>query len=188
MTGEPRKYRVVKYARVSTDDQAAEDRFSIDAQISEMDEFIERQGWVSVGEFIDRGISGTKRYRPQLDAMIAMAQRGGFDILVVHELSRLSRSVFDTLDLFQIFGNHGIGFASVKDLEQIQRVKYRTRKTREFVNDENIKAAALRHSDHRIELWAVAFGSRNPPVNKFTNADPSLALDEFIHFADLRVN
>ena len=82
MTGEPRKFRVVKYARVSTDDQAAEDRFSIDAQISEMDEFIQRQGWVSVGEFIDRGISGTKRYRPQLDAMIAMAQRGGFDNIV----------------------------------------------------------------------------------------------------------
>jgi len=115
MTGEPRKFRVVKYARVSTDDQAAEDRFSIDAQISEMDEFIERQGWTSVGEFIDRGVSGTKRYRPQLDAMIAMAPRPGFDILVVHELSRLSRSVFDTLELFQIFGQHGIGFASVKD-------------------------------------------------------------------------
>jgi len=110
-----RKFRVVKYARVSTEEQATEDRFSIDAQISEMDEYIARMGWEPVGQFVDRGISGTKRYRPQLNAMLAMAERGGFDIVLVHELSRLSRSVFDTLDMFQVFGRLNIGFSSVKD-------------------------------------------------------------------------
>lgn len=110
-----RKFRVVKYARVSTEEQANEDRFSIDAQISEMDEYIARMGWEPVGQFVDRGISGTKRYRPQLNAMLAMAERGGFDIVLVHELSRLSRSVFDTLDMFQVFGRLNIGFSSVKD-------------------------------------------------------------------------
>ncbi len=115
MNTSPRKFRVVKYARVSTEQQSAEDRFSIDAQLSEMDEHIKRMGWESAGEFIERGVSGTKRYRPQLDAMINFVEKGGVDIVLVHELSRLSRSVFDTLDLFQVFGRMNVGFVSVKD-------------------------------------------------------------------------
>jgi len=38
-----------------------------------------------------------------------------FDVVVVHELSRLSRSIFDTFDLFETFGRYDVGFASVKE-------------------------------------------------------------------------
>lgn len=107
--------RVVLYARVSTEEQAGEEHFSIDAQFAEMRETVLKKGWEVVGEFVDEGISGTKRNRPQLEAALTLARSRSFDILMVHELSRLSRSVYHTLDIFDSLGKMGIGFASVRD-------------------------------------------------------------------------
>ena len=107
--------RVALYARVSTEEQAGEDHFSIDAQFAEMRETAQKKGWDVVGEFVDEGFSGTKRTRPQLEAAFMLARSRGFDILMVHELSRLSRSVYHTLDIFDSLGKMGVGFASVRD-------------------------------------------------------------------------
>ncbi len=60
-------------------------------------------------------MSGTRGDRPQLQILLAMARKHEFDVLLVHELSRLSRSVFDTFDIFETLGQNNIGFASVKD-------------------------------------------------------------------------
>ncbi len=107
--------RAVLYARVSTEEQASEEHFSIPAQINEMREFVEKKGWVIVDEFIDKGNSGTLRNRPQLDAMLELVADGGADLVVAHELSRLSRSVYHTLQIFEELGSHNAGFSSVKD-------------------------------------------------------------------------
>jgi site-specific DNA recombinase len=107
--------RVVKYARVSTDEQAGDQHHSIPAQLHEMQTMADQRGWEVIGEFVDEGISGSERHRPQLDILLEMAQRKQFDILLVHDLSRLSRSVYDTLDIFEIIGRCNIGFASVTD-------------------------------------------------------------------------
>lgn len=89
--------RVGLYARVSTEEQAGGDRFSIPAQLNEMREFAQANHWVVIGEFVDEGISGRKKDRPQLQALLDIAKRKGCDIILVHELSRLSRSVYHTL-------------------------------------------------------------------------------------------
>lgn len=107
--------RVILYARVSTEEQASKDHHSIAAQINEMHEFAQKKGWEIQGEFIDEGVSGSRRDRPQLDAALDMVRNRGCDVLLVHELSRLSRSVYDTLDIFEILGKANVGFASVKD-------------------------------------------------------------------------
>lgn len=67
-----------------------------------MREYTETKGWVVVDVFIDEGISGTLRSRPQLDAMLELVSGGGAEIVVAHELSRLSRSVYHTLEIFDI--------------------------------------------------------------------------------------
>lgn len=107
--------RVVLYARVSTEEQAGEDHYSIEAQLNEMREFAEREGWTVIGQFVDEGISGTKRDRPELNALMDTARRRDCDIILTHELSRLSRSVYHTLDIFDLLGKYQVGFASVKD-------------------------------------------------------------------------
>lgn len=92
--------RVVLYARVSIEEQAGKDHFSIEAQLHEMRGFANEKGWEIVGEFVDEGESGTKRDRPQLNAALSIVSKRGCDIFLTHELSRLSRSVYHTLDIF----------------------------------------------------------------------------------------
>ena len=107
--------RVVLYARISTGEGMQAEGHSIEAQLAEMHEFAERRGWEVVGEFADVGVSGAHEERPQLQALLAAAAKGVFDILLVHELSRLSRSVYGTFDILEYLGRYQVGFASVKD-------------------------------------------------------------------------
>lgn len=105
---------VALYARVSTGMQAEEGK-SLDAQIAEMREFAEMRHWKVVSEFIDAGETGTDLDRPGLTSALEAAGKGVYDILLVHEMSRLSRSLYDTLSIFEQLGKWDVGFASVKD-------------------------------------------------------------------------
>lgn len=107
--------RVGVYARVSTGMQA-EDGFSIAAQLAEMREYAARRGWTIVAEFVDAGVTGQTMDRPNLNTLVAAVEEHALDIVLVHELSRLSRSsVFDTFTIFDTLGRHSVGFASVKE-------------------------------------------------------------------------
>jgi DNA invertase Pin-like site-specific DNA recombinase len=109
--------RVVLYARVSSEEQGGKEHFSIDAQFNEMNEYANEQGWEIVGRFVDEGVSGTKRDRPQLSEALKIAEKKGCDIIMTHDLSRLSRSVYHTLDIFETLGKSQVGFVSVKEPE-----------------------------------------------------------------------
>ena len=115
MTEASTNLRVATYARVSSAEQVGHEHFSIAAQFNEMREYAVQRDWKVVTEFVDEGISGEKWDRPGFEAMLVMAQEEGFDVLLVHELSRLSRSLFHTLEIFDLLGQFGLGFASVKD-------------------------------------------------------------------------
>ena len=106
--------RVALYARVSTEMQA-EEGFSIEAQLNEMRAYAAQRGWRVVAEFVDAGISGSTMDRPGLRALLEAAQAHQFDVVLVHELSRLSRSVFDTFEIFDQLGRAQVGFASVRE-------------------------------------------------------------------------
>jgi len=105
--------RAALIARVSTEMQ--EEGYSIPAQLAEMREFCEKRGWTVVAEFVDAGYTGSTMDRPGLQGLLAALDQRAFDVVVVHELSRLSRSIFDTFDLFETFGRYDVGFASVKE-------------------------------------------------------------------------
>ncbi len=107
--------RIALYARVSTDMQA-EGGLSIPAQLSEMKEFMaKRPGWSVAAEFVDPGFSGSTMRRPALQAMLQAVEQGNIDVVLVHELSRLSRSIFDSFRIFEDLGHYNVGFASVND-------------------------------------------------------------------------
>ncbi len=107
--------RVAAYARVSTEMQA-EEGLSITAQLNEIREFAAARNWTVVSEFVDAGITGQTLDRPGLQNMLTAAEQGAFDVVIVHELSRLSRSsVYDTFSIFDQLGRCKVGFASVKE-------------------------------------------------------------------------
>ncbi len=105
--------RVALYARVSSEMQV--EGKSIDAQLAEMREYAQARGWKIVAEYVDAGVSATKMDRPEFQHMMEDMKEGHFDIILVHDLSRLSRNVYDAFDIFAQMGQHKVGFASVKE-------------------------------------------------------------------------
>ena len=69
--------RVALYARVSTDGQ------SVENQLRELRAVAERHDWETIGEYVDRGISGAKGrdQRPQFNAILNGVARKDFDLV-----------------------------------------------------------------------------------------------------------
>ena len=86
--------RAVLYARVSSDDRDNEGR-NLKGQLKMGRESALENGWEIVAELAedDRGASGADIDLPQLTKALDMAEAGEFDVLVVREMDRLSRSL-----------------------------------------------------------------------------------------------
>lgn len=80
------------YARISRDDPANE-QIRLPAQLTKCRETAAHIGAEIVVEYQDDGISGTtdERHRPGLRAVLAAAERGDIQTVIVYSLSRLAR-------------------------------------------------------------------------------------------------
>lgn len=107
--------RAVLYARTASGGD--EGRLSIHVQLLEMRNFAQTQGWDVVREFVDIGLSGRKRKRPQLQLLLENVQRKDCDIVIVHKLYCLSRSGSLLVGILSELGSAQVGFASVEDPE-----------------------------------------------------------------------
>lgn len=85
--------RAVAYARFSSEMQREE---SIEAQLHAIDEYAKKNNLLICGSYIDRAKSATTDQRPEFQHMIADAQRGQFDVVIVHKLDRFSRDRYDS--------------------------------------------------------------------------------------------
>jgi DNA invertase Pin-like site-specific DNA recombinase len=64
---------------------------------------------------VDRGISGVKERRPQLDRLIADAHRRKCEVIVVWKVDRFARSVSQLLRALENFRVLGIEFVSLSE-------------------------------------------------------------------------
>jgi DNA invertase Pin-like site-specific DNA recombinase len=101
--------RVAVYARISTRDQNCE------LQLRELREYAERRNFEIVGEYIDRGISGSKDSRPQLNRLMADAHRRQFDAIVVWKIDRFGRSLKHLVTALADLAAYGVAFVSLRD-------------------------------------------------------------------------
>jgi len=106
--------KAVGYARVSTTQQADEG-VSLEAQQARISAYCVAQGLELVHVFTDAGLSGKRAdNRPALQqALDAVCETGG--ILVIYSLSRLSRSVADTLQIAEQLRDAGAELASLSE-------------------------------------------------------------------------
>lgn len=102
--------RAVVYARFSSTNQRSE---SIDAQKRACYKYISEQGYTPVGDYVDEALTGTNLLRPGFQKLLEDSQKGMFDTVIVHKYDRLSRSVYDTLDVQQQLARYGIRVESV---------------------------------------------------------------------------
>lgn len=103
----------VIYARVSTEQQADRE-LSIPAQLQAAREYATRQGWSVLEEFIEPGVSARTAQRPVLQGMLKRCrEKPKVDVVVVHKIDRLARSVYDHALIRYQLTQHQIKLASV---------------------------------------------------------------------------
>ena len=94
--------RVCIYARVSTKEQ------DCTRQLVELRQVAENHGWNIVDEYVDTGISGAKKNRPELDRMLKDAISRKFEMVMTLELSRLGRSVKNMCEIVDLLKSKNI--------------------------------------------------------------------------------
>ena len=97
--------RAVVYARYSTDLQRED---SIEDQVEVCRRVIDRNGWSFGPVYHDRAMSGSSRFRPGYQQLMADAEQGRFDVVVCEALDRLGRKLSDIADLFDRLSFNGI--------------------------------------------------------------------------------
>ena len=97
--------RCAIYARVSTDRQDEA------MQLRELRTYVKLRGWRLDGEYIDR-MSGAKRNRPRLDALMTDAAKHKFEIVAVWKFDRFARSAVHLGQALERFKALGVDFVS----------------------------------------------------------------------------
>ena len=100
--------RVALYARVSTIDQ------TLDSQLRDLREYCRHRDWEPV-EYVDPGVSGAKDSRPGWNACWDAVQKRQVDVLVVHALDRLGRSLSHLVRIITYFTEHDLKLVSYRE-------------------------------------------------------------------------
>jgi putative DNA-invertase from lambdoid prophage Rac len=103
--------KIAIYARVSTNNKGQD----VDMQLIDMRKSIESKGWSLFKEYVDRGVSGSKSSRPQLDKLMRDASEKKFDAVLVWKLDRFGRSVRHLVNAIAELESFGVAFISLKD-------------------------------------------------------------------------
>jgi len=110
--------RVIFYGRVSTDEQAKKDHNSIETQEIYADRYIglhDQDGWQKVRSIYDPGYSAKDLKRPGMRELIELVKSDEVDVIVVYKLDRLTRSISDFYELWQLLEAHNVELVSATD-------------------------------------------------------------------------
>jgi DNA invertase Pin-like site-specific DNA recombinase len=102
--------RAAIYARVSTITGQ-----SPQMQLDVLREYAARRELEVVAEFIDRGVSGARDHRPELDRLMIGARQRAFDVVLVYRFDRFARGVRHLVGALDEFEALGIEFVSYSE-------------------------------------------------------------------------
>lgn len=109
--------RAVGYLRVSTEEQAATGH-GLDTQEKAVRAFAESQGYELVEVLTDAGVSGATKpaERPAFGQVVALAEAGALDVLLVAKIDRLSRDIRHAMTtVSDLAEQHEVAFRSVTE-------------------------------------------------------------------------
>ena len=111
-----RVIRVAKYVRCSSDEQK-KNGYTIGDQLSLVDDFCSDYQLVSVGEYVDEGVSATLEIskRKALAQMIEDAKAGKFDVIVIKCIDRFFRSVEEYYAAQKQLRKAGVTWLSIEE-------------------------------------------------------------------------
>lgn len=111
-----RVIRIAKYGRCSSDEQK-KNGYTIADQLSLMDDFCNEYQLVSVGEYVDEGVSATLEIskRKDLSRMIEDAKAGKYDIILIKCIDRFFRSVEEYYACQKQLRQAGVTWISIEE-------------------------------------------------------------------------
>ena len=111
-----RVIRIAKYSRCSSDEQK-KNGYTIGDQLDLIDEFAAEYELVSVGEYVDEGISATLEIskRKDLARLIEDAKSGKFDIVVFKCIDRFFRNVGEYYECQKQLRAAGVTWISIEE-------------------------------------------------------------------------
>ncbi len=104
--------RAAIYARYSSDMQSEN---STKGQYVNCEKYAKHESWQIVERYKDEAVSGSIKNRPDYQRMLADAETGKFDVLLVDDLSRLSRDDIETKTTIRRFKFWGLRIIGVSD-------------------------------------------------------------------------
>lgn len=112
--------RISLYIRVSTEEQASNPEGSIKNQEERLRMTVKLKNMEGhfgdiVAVYIDRAKSGKDTNRPELQKLLLAIRKKETDLVMVSELSRISRSIKDFSDIWQMMKDNGCGFQSLRE-------------------------------------------------------------------------
>ena len=112
--------RVGLYIRVSTEEQAQNPEGSIKSQEQRLRQHLEFKNMDGFGGrvthvFIDRARSGKDMNRPELRRLLQVIANQEIDLVMVSELSRISRSIRDFSQIWELMKAHKCYFLSLRE-------------------------------------------------------------------------
>jgi len=84
-------------------------------QLAELREHATRRGWEVVSEYIDRGITGARERRPELDRLWTDCRKRKVDAVLVYRYDRFARSLRQLVNALEEFRALGIDFISLHE-------------------------------------------------------------------------
>jgi DNA invertase Pin-like site-specific DNA recombinase len=100
--------KVGLYGRVSTTDKGQDPEL----QLKDLRTYANARGWKVFGEYVDKGESGAKDRRPQLDRLMEDARKRRIDGILVWKLDRFGRSLKSLVTTLEELRALGIQFVS----------------------------------------------------------------------------
>ena len=190
-----RVIRIAKYARCSSDEQK-KNGYTISDQLHLIDEFAADNELVSVGEYVDEGISATLEIskRKALAQLIEDAKAGKLDIVVFKCIDRFFRNTEEYYTAQKQFRAAGVTWLSIEESDldpddpdaafkiniYLAMAEYEARKTSKrirFNNKMRIKNKQVVTGNHCFLFpWEVAGEPRNRHLVK-SKANEEMTLD-----------
>jgi DNA invertase Pin-like site-specific DNA recombinase len=84
-------------------------------QLEELRAYCKKRSWRVAGEFVDKGISGSKEHRPALDRLLSSCRKRSMDAVVVYRYDRFARSLRQLVNALEEFRALGIDFISLHE-------------------------------------------------------------------------
>lgn len=115
---EMKKKRIGAYIRVSTERQV--EGYSVDGQITQIEQFCQFNGYELVDIYADRGISGKSMNRPALQRMLQDAKNGKLDCVIVYKINRLARNTSNLLTIVEELHRQNVEFFSLSERMEVK--------------------------------------------------------------------